>query len=180
MATKTKNPSIPEELRKALSDGTPLYAVAGVGDFAVEKLRTVPGLVLELRARVPELRARVPEPRVVAEDVQARVVALQSEARELPARATTVAIDLTAKAGDLYEGFAVRGKQLVDRISRQRATQQLREQAGTTVSATKRAATTARRSAKTTRSAAKGAATSARKTAETAVKAAEDAASKVG
>lgn len=172
MTTTARTPSFTGELRKALSDRTPLYAVAGAGDLAFEKLRTVPDRVAELRARV--------EPRTVTDDVQARVTALQREARDLPARATSAAIDLTARANDAYEDLAERGKRLVDRIGRQRAASETREHARDTVSGVRRAATTARTSAKRTRTATKGAATSARKTARSAAEAARAGAGEVG
>jgi heparin binding hemagglutinin HbhA len=37
------------DIKKTLTDPKPLYAVAGVGDLAVEKLREVPGRVARLR-----------------------------------------------------------------------------------------------------------------------------------
>lgn len=176
MASKTPYPSLSAELRKALADATPLYAVAGAGDLAVEKLRAVPARVVELRERM--------EARVVADEVQgrvqARVAALQQEARDLPARATVAAVDLTARANDAYGELAARGKKLVARIGRQRATQETREQATNTVRAAKRAATTARTSVKRTRAATKGAATSARRTAGSAAEAVQDGTDKIG
>ncbi len=40
------------DIRKTLTDPKPLYAVAGAGDLAVEKLREVPGRVAKLRGEV--------------------------------------------------------------------------------------------------------------------------------
>lgn len=169
MASKTRYPSLTAELRKALADSTPLYAVAGVGDLAAEKLRTVPARVLELRERI--------EPRAVVDDVQARVVALR---QELPGRASAAATDLTVRANDAYERLAVRGRVLVGRIGRQRATGKTREQAADTADATRPAATTAHTSARRTSAATKGAATSARKTADSAAEAVQDGTDKLG
>lgn len=176
MATKTFYPSLTAELRKALADATPLYAVAGVGDLAVEKLRAVPARVVELRERV--------EARAVADDVQARVqarvTALQNEARELPARATVAAGDLTARANDAYEELAARGKKLIARIGRQRATEETREQASDTARATRRATSTARTSARRTTAATTDATSSAGQTARSAARATHASGDKIG
>lgn len=104
----------------------------------------------------------------------------------------------TLASGEAYGELVARGRSVVGRIRRQKATQELEDQATSTVRRTKATATTARRSAEATRSsakgtattarkraastktAAKGATTSARKTTRAAAKAAGDGAAKVG
>ena len=46
--------AIVDDLRKTLTDPTPLYAVAGTVDLTAEKLREVPVLIEKLRAQAPE------------------------------------------------------------------------------------------------------------------------------
>ncbi|MCM2577329.1 hypothetical protein [Streptomyces meridianus] len=51
--------AITEDLRKTLTDPTPLYAAAGTADLAAEKLKEVPALIDKLRAEAPERIAAV-------------------------------------------------------------------------------------------------------------------------
>ena len=69
---------ITDDLRKTLSDPTPLYALAGVGDLAVEKLREVPEKAATLAATdrtVVQERAtaRLKEAQVRLTEAQAKV-----------------------------------------------------------------------------------------------------------
>ena len=122
---------LPAELRKALTDRTPLFAAAGVGDLALSELRQTPDRLAQLRTQVParvaELRTQVParvaelrtqiEPKTIASTVTERVSALQTEAVALPMRAAGVAIELGSKASDTYSELAVRGRTAVSRAS---------------------------------------------------------------
>lgn len=149
---------LPTEIRKTVSDPTPLYVVAGAGDLLVERLRTVP-------ARLAGMRAEVPAPREVG---------------ALPILAAAKALELSGIAGEAYDDLARRGKSVVTRIRRQKASQELAADTKTTVRRTKATTATAKSSATRTRTAAKGAATSARRTTAAARKAAADGAGKVG
>lgn len=51
--------AITDDLRKTLTDPTPLYAAAGTADLAAEKLKEVPALIEKLRAEAPERIAAV-------------------------------------------------------------------------------------------------------------------------
>ena len=51
--------AITDDLRKTLTDPTPLYAAAGTADLAAEKLKEVPALIEKLRAEAPERLAAV-------------------------------------------------------------------------------------------------------------------------
>jgi hypothetical protein len=135
-------------------------------------------------------------------DVVRAVSTVGAETAALPARAQTVAsgvaADVTGRADAVYDELLTRGRRVVRRIRRQRATEDLKQQATSTVrrtkatattarksaaetrTATRRATTTAKKRAATTRTVAKGAATSARKTAKAATTAAADGAAKVG
>lgn len=172
-----------KDLERTLADidPTPLYAVVGVGDLAVEKIRT---------ART-ELSIR-------AESVQADVLSAPAQAKALPTRAQSAVGEAIAAARTAYGELASRGKKLVTRVGSQQATQDLQEQAkstaarakATTTTVKKQAATTQRSAATTTSTAkksadrvktpAKATATSAKKTASAAKKATAAGASKVG
>ncbi|MGW4799850.1 hypothetical protein ACWEPC_46285 [Nonomuraea sp. NPDC004297] len=96
---------------KKLTESKPFHAVAGAGDYAVEKLRELPEQLQKLQSRRSELAKDLPG--------KAREYADKAEgfARELPDRAREYADQLTEKATDVYEDFAVRGRKVVSRTT---------------------------------------------------------------
>ncbi|MFI7134945.1 hypothetical protein ACIBQ1_55425 [Nonomuraea sp. NPDC050153] len=96
---------------KKLTESKPFYAVAGVGDFAVEKLRELPEQLQKLQSRRSELAKDLPE--------RAREYAGKAEsfAKEFPERARVYADQLTNKATEAYEDFATRGRRVVSKTS---------------------------------------------------------------
>jgi len=105
--------------RKRPTDRNPLYALTGAGDLAVEKLRAMPvKLAAELRS----------EPKAVAR----RLGELPRDVKALPERAQAFARTTFAKAGDSYDELANRGRRVVGRVRRQKATEELADQAGRT------------------------------------------------
>ncbi|MFG1696734.1 hypothetical protein [Nonomuraea sp. NPDC049309] len=96
---------------KKLTESKPFYAVAGVGDYAVEKLRELPEHLQKLQSRRFELAKELP--------VKARQYADKAEgiARELPEKARTYADQLTHKASEVYEEFATRGRRVVSKTT---------------------------------------------------------------
>ena len=176
---------------------TPLYALAGAGDLAVEKFRAVSDdvtarfakldqktLQTELTKAQTELSKRQAE---LAKLVEKRFEAIVADAktapaklRELPATAQAGFTTVLGQAEETYEDLAGRGKDLVERIRSQKATEDLVTQAKTTVSKAKATRTTAKKTAETASRSVKATTTSARKTAKTASKAAGSAAAKVG
>ena len=173
------------------------YVAAGATDLAVRTLREAPAKVAFATISTISFDRR---------DVEKAVAGLQVQAVALPVRATAtvagLAEDVTGRADAVYGDLLARGRSVVGRIRRQRATQDLKADAATTVRrtkatattakkaaaettttakrATKRTATTAKKRATTTRTAAKGATTSARRTATSARKATTAGAAKVG
>ncbi|WP_059005785.1 hypothetical protein [Streptomyces specialis] len=87
-----------EDLRKTLTNATPLYVAAGTVDLAAEKLRELPATIDRLRAEAPE---RLPKLRE-----QAQNVALQG---------VGMALEYAVKAREAYDGLAERGKTIVER-----------------------------------------------------------------
>lgn len=162
MSVSTEIKKSVDDTRQAITEAKPLYAVAGVGDLWVAKLR--------------ETTARLQSTRIDSGDVQQRVT---TSVRGLQAGATliqqavtaqlltlpNVAAGATTRLVETYDDMAERGAETVGRIRRQRATEDLAAQAKSTVSKTKATRTTASKSAAATSSRAKAARTTARKSA---------------
>jgi hypothetical protein len=119
-----------------LRESKAFYAAAGAGDFAVEKLREVP-------VRLNQLQEK-------------------TDPKDLGGAAVAYVTQVSTRAVEVYDGLAERGKRIVSRVDRQKATQELEA------------------SAKATVRKARSAAGSARTTARTAAKAAGDASKKIG
>ncbi len=118
---------------------TPLYAIAGAGDLAVEKVRAVGADVTtrfakldqkavqaELTKRQSELTAELTKRQA---ELTKRFEALVADARtapaklrELPAVAQAGFTTVLGQAEETYEDLAGRGKDLVGRIRSQKAT----------------------------------------------------------
>lgn len=154
-----------KDLEKTLTDPTPLYAVVGVTDLAVAKLRAV--------------RDRL-DPKVLRDQTQTTVESVQADMMDAPVQAQAALEDAVASARSAYTELAGRGKSLVQRVRRQQATADLRSQAKSTVSHAKATSTSAKKAAANTKRSAKSTATSARKTTSTAKKATSSTAKKVG
>ncbi|MGV9268926.1 hypothetical protein ACWDRR_30155 [Kitasatospora sp. NPDC003701] len=121
---------ITDEIKKTLSDPTPLYALAGAGDLAYEKLREVPGKVEALAAdrkgaqdkasaKLQEAQARLVEAQA---KVAGTVTTLPTDLKVLQERAQSFAlqqvgraVELAVKAKEAYDELAERGKGVVER-----------------------------------------------------------------
>jgi hypothetical protein len=128
---------ITDDLRKTLTDPTPLYALAGAGDLAVEKLREVPEKAATLAgtdrkvvqeratARLQEAQAKLTEAQAkVAETVTALpsdFKSLQEKAQDFALQSVGRAAELAVKAREVYDELAVRGKDVVDRQRKETA-----------------------------------------------------------
>jgi hypothetical protein len=152
-----------------ITHSKPFYVVAGAGDLAVKKIREVPEQLTSGRLVAVKLDRRDVEKAVGA--LRAEAGALPARAQEaavtLPVKAQTAAVDLAVEVADradaVYGTLLTRGRRVVGRIRRQRATQDLKRDATTTVRRTKAASTTAKKGAAETASAAKGTSTTAKK-----------------
>jgi len=165
---------------------TPFYAIAGAGDLAVEKFRAVSEDVTARFAKLDQKTLQTELTRAQSE-VTKRFDAFVADAktapaklRELPAVAQAGFTTVLGQAEETYEDLAGRGKDLVERIRHQQATEDLESQAKSTVSKVKATRTTVKKTAETATRTVKATATSARKTAKAAGKAAESAADKIG
>ncbi|MGC5365104.1 hypothetical protein ACPXCE_26100 [Streptomyces sp. DT24] len=129
--------AITDDLRKTLTDPTPLYFAAGTADLAVRQARKVPALIEQLRAEAPERieAVRNADPKVVQErvttqakeaqaTVQAKVTGvigafdtdlkkLGESAQDLALRGVGMAAEYAVRARETYEKVAEHGEQTV-------------------------------------------------------------------
>ncbi|MFE4378465.1 hypothetical protein [Streptomyces cyaneofuscatus] len=130
--------AITDDLRKTLTDRTPLYFAAGTADLAVQQALKVPALIEQLRAEAPERfeAVRNTDPKVVqdkvttqAKEAQATVQAKVTEvfgaldaadlkklgesAQDLALRGVGIAAEYAVRARETYEKVAVHGEQAV-------------------------------------------------------------------
>ncbi|MFH8886396.1 hypothetical protein [Streptomyces californicus] len=130
--------AITDDLRKTLTDPTPLYFAAGTADLAVQQALKIPALIEQLRAEAPERidAVRNTDPKAVQEKVatqakeaQATVQAKVTEvfgsfdsadlkklgetAQDLALRSVGVAAEYAIRARETYEKVAEHGEQTV-------------------------------------------------------------------
>ncbi|MFJ4619891.1 hypothetical protein [Streptomyces sp. NPDC088812] len=76
--------AITDDLRKTLSDPTPLYFAAGTADLALQQAKKVPGLVEQLRTEAPARfeAVRNTDPKAVQERAAARAKEAGARAKE--------------------------------------------------------------------------------------------------
>ncbi|GHE00029.1 hypothetical protein [Streptomyces alanosinicus] len=129
--------AINDDLRKTLSDPTPLYFAAGTADLALQQAKKVPALVEQLRAEAPARieAVRNTDPKAVQEKAAARAKEAQEslqtkvneflgtidgdlkklgeQAQDLALRGVGVAAEYAVKARETYEKVAEHGEQAV-------------------------------------------------------------------
>ncbi|MEU6199375.1 hypothetical protein [Streptomyces sp. NPDC047061] len=110
--------AITDDLRKTLSDPTPLYFAAGTADLALQQAKKVPGLVEQLRAEAPARidAVRHTDPKAVQEKATARAKEAGAKAKEAQANLQTKVNDFIVsldgdlkKLGESAQDFALRG-----------------------------------------------------------------------
>jgi heparin binding hemagglutinin HbhA len=143
---------------------TPVYAVIGVGDLAVEKLRD---LSSDVQARSQKISLDPKQLQVELENVaKHRAEDARERADKAQQRAEDVLNEVVAQATTTYDSLAGRGKNLVQRIRRQQSTQAAKQSASTAKSQAKGATTTAKKGASSTSSTAKRSASNTASTAK--------------
>ncbi|MFJ5230659.1 hypothetical protein ACIQBJ_12295 [Kitasatospora sp. NPDC088391] len=120
---------ISEDLKKTLTDPTPLYALAGAGDLAYEKLREVPAqlesLAADRKGTQEKAATALQDAGAALVGAQAKVTeavnALPTDVKELQAKAQEFAmqqvgraLEFAVKAKEVYDELAVRGRTVVD------------------------------------------------------------------
>ena len=151
-----------KDIRKTVTDTTPVYAAVGVTDLAVEMVRAVR---VRIGARAAAARGDLDVSALQGKAVK-RAEKVAEQAQQIPALALNQTLEVAGKAHETYSELAVRGQKLVKRIRNQKATKDLLVQAGSTVSLGKGAVTTVRKAAVDTQRAAKATLTSGRHEAE--------------
>jgi heparin binding hemagglutinin HbhA len=93
--------AITDDLRKTLSDPTPLYFAAGTADLALQQAKKVPALVEQLRAEAPARfeAVRNTDPKSVQKSVQEKAAA---RAKEAGARVKETQSTIQAKVGEFF------------------------------------------------------------------------------
>ena len=156
------------DFAKTLTGPKPFYAVAGVGDLAVEKVKN-------LRPSAEDKSVKD-----LPKQLTDKITDLPKEARKVADKLTDVVDEQVKAADERYAKLAERGESLVKRVRTQKSTKDLVEQAKTTISKARGVRGAATNGAKNTRTAAKSTVTAARKTTTRAKTAASDTAAKVG
>ncbi|MCO6011509.1 hypothetical protein NE236_41820 [Actinoallomurus purpureus] len=113
-------PNITEKLR----DSKAFYVAAGAGDLAVEKIREVPERINRLQER--------------------------TDPKDLGGAALAYVTHVGGRAAEVVDGLAERGKKIVSRVERQKATQQLEDSVKSTARKAKATAGPAKDTAKDT------------------------------
>ncbi|PZG41014.1 hypothetical protein C1I98_21990 [Spongiactinospora gelatinilytica] len=99
---------------KKLTESKPFYAVAGAGDFAIQKLREIPGRLEKLQSRRGDLGQTAKDLPTKAREYAAKA---EDYAKDLPVKAKGYADIVTVRATELYDEFADRGRKVVSRVS---------------------------------------------------------------
>ncbi|MEU6212016.1 hypothetical protein ACN6AT_20215 [Streptomyces sp. JL4002] len=116
--------AIADDLKKTLTDPTPLYFAAGTADLAVQQARKVPELIEQLRAEAPARIEAVKntDPKAVQDAVTAKVAEvfgaidpkkIGETAQDLALRGVGVAAEYAVRAKETYDKVAVHGEQAV-------------------------------------------------------------------
>jgi ElaB/YqjD/DUF883 family membrane-anchored ribosome-binding protein len=125
--------AITDDVRKTLTDPTPLYFVAGTADLAAQKLKEVPTLVEKIVAEAPERfnAVRGTDPKAVqdrvtqqAKDAQGKLnevlgsldtdlKRLRDTAQDLALQGVGRAAELAVKARERYDEVAEHGQEVV-------------------------------------------------------------------
>jgi hypothetical protein len=134
------------DIRKTVTDTTPVYAAVGVTDLAVEMLR-------DASTRMAAVRLDLDVNALQGKTLK-RFEKVAEQVQQIPAQVRSQSVEVAGKARETYSDLAVRGEKLVKRLRDQKATKSLFAQAGSTVSLGKGAVTTVRKAATDTQHAA--------------------------
>jgi heparin binding hemagglutinin HbhA len=138
--------SLVKDIRKTVTDTTPVYAALGATDLAVERLR-------DARTRAAAVYVDLDVSAMQGRAVK-RFEQVTEQVQQIPAQVRNQTVEVAGKARETYTGLAVRGEKLVKRVRNQKSTKDLFAQAGGTVSLGKGAVTTVRKAAHDTQRAA--------------------------
>lgn len=154
--------SVVTEIRKTVSEATPVMAVVGATDLAVQRVRQAAHeaghLQDELETRVTKIQVEVEkavgslDPAYLQKFLSKAFDPknLQANAQQVPALAIARALEVAGKVETGYESLAERGKLLVLKVEESKATKDLVRQGKATLSRSKAAMTTAQKAVEQT------------------------------
>lgn len=154
--------SVVTDIRKTVSEATPVMAVVGATDVAVKRVRQAAHeaghLQSELETRVTKIQVEVEkavgslDPAYLQKFLSKTFDPknLQANAQQVPALAIARALEVAGKVETGYESLAERGKKLVLKVEESKATQDLMRQGKATLSRSRAAMTTAQRAVEQT------------------------------
>jgi heparin binding hemagglutinin HbhA len=133
------------------SEPTPLYALVGATDLAIESVRhalaDATRRQAEIQAQFEHLQTELTKRRNDVQKLLSEPKRLQAELEQVPGLVLGRTMEAAARAETRYEELATRGKTLVERLDLQKTTQDLVESGKATLSRTRAAVTTARQTA---------------------------------
>jgi heparin binding hemagglutinin HbhA len=150
--------TLAHDIRKTVTDTTPVFAAVGATDLAVEKVRVARDRAIAASADldVSALQDKAMDKATVLQGKAIkRAEKVAEQAQHMPALALNQTREVAGKAQQTYAELAVRGHKLVTRLRTQQSTKDLLAQAGSTVSLGKGAVTTVRKAAVDTQRVAK-------------------------
>ncbi|KPI04806.1 hypothetical protein OV450_4174 [Actinobacteria bacterium OV450] len=116
--------AIADDLKKTLTDPTPLYFAAGTADLAVQQAKKVPGLIEQLRAEAPARIEAVKntDPKIVQEKAKEAQEAVTAKFAEVltaidPKKLGETAQDLALRGVGVAAEYAVRAKETYDKVA---------------------------------------------------------------
>ncbi|MEU8500049.1 hypothetical protein [Streptomyces lavendulae] len=116
--------AIADDLKKTLTDPTPLYFAAGTADLAVQQAKKVPGLIEQLRAEAPARIEAVKNADTKAVQEKAKVAqeAVTAKFNEVlgaidPKKLGETAQDLALRGVGVAAEYAVRAKETYDKVA---------------------------------------------------------------
>ncbi|MFG2715839.1 hypothetical protein ACGFX2_35710 [Streptomyces goshikiensis] len=116
--------AIADDLKKTLTDPTPLYFAAGTADLAVQQAKKVPALFEQLRAEAPARIEAVKntDPKVVQEKAKEAQEAVTAKVSEVlgaidPKKLGETAQDLALRGVGVAAEYAVRAKETYDKVA---------------------------------------------------------------
>ncbi|MCX4542854.1 hypothetical protein [Streptomyces sp. NBC_01565] len=116
--------AIADDLKKTLTDPTPLYFAAGTADLAVQQAKKVPALIEQLRAEAPARIEAVKntDPKIVQEKAKEAQEAVTAKVTEVlgaidPKKLGETAQDLALRGVGVAAEYAVRAKEAYDKVA---------------------------------------------------------------
>lgn len=138
------------DLKKTVTDTTPVFVAVGVTDLAVEKVRDARAQALAARGTVIAV-----DPKGLTQELTVQAEKAAKQVQDLPAHLLNRSLEIAGKAQEQYDALATRGEKLVERIRTQKSTKDLLGQVDQTVAVSRGAVTTVRKAVASTQSSAR-------------------------